>query len=180
VGRRGQRASRAAGAVGTAAVALCLLATAGAVFGFRLSIRPVLSASMRPTYGPGWIIVTRSIPVSSVRPGDIVVITPPGSDVQVAHRVVTVSGPRRDPVITTKGDANPGPDPWRAHFDGSEVPEVVGEVPGLGYVMVALEHSRARVVLIALLGLALAVEGARAILHEGTERSGAATAARTP
>jgi signal peptidase len=158
----------AVGAVGTVVVGLL---AAGAVFWLRLSVRPVLSPSMRPTYGPGWVIVTRSVPVSQIRPGDIVVITPPGSTVQVAHRVVTVSGPPRDPVITTKGDANPGPDPWRARLDGSQVPEVVGEAPALGYVLAFLEQGATRAVVVGVLGLGLATAGTSSILRAGQQPS---------
>lgn len=42
-----------------------LTARAVAVFPLHLSIRPVLSGSMRPTYAPGWAIVTRPTPTST-------------------------------------------------------------------------------------------------------------------
>lgn len=152
-----------------ALVALGLASLAAAVFLLHLGVRPVLSGSMRPTYGPGWAIITRPIPVSGVRPGDIVVFTPPGEQAPFAHRVTSVSGGPAHPVITTKGDANPGPDPWHARLEGSTVPEVVGEVPWLGYLMVALERQWLHVLLVGVLGTAMCVVGTRAILRDGSE-----------
>jgi len=49
-----------------------LFVAAGLLFFMHLSIQPVLTGSMRPTYGPGWAIVSRSIPITSVRLGMIV------------------------------------------------------------------------------------------------------------
>lgn len=142
-------------------------ALAASVFWLHIGIQPVLSGSMRPTYGPGWAIVTRPIPVSQVKPGDIVVFTPPGESAQFAHRVVKVSDGSTHPVITTKGDANPVPDPWHARLDSSSVPKVVGEVPWLGYVMVYMGRQWLHALLVAVLGTALCVLGTRAILRSG-------------
>ena len=142
-----------------------------AVFWLHMGIRPVLSGSMRPTYGPGWAIITRPLPVSQVRRGDIVVFTPPGETAQFAHRVMSVSGSRSHPVITTKGDANPVADPWHARLEGNTVPEVVGEVPWLGYAIVGIKDNFARVFLIALVGLGICWMGTRAILGEAPSRT---------
>ena len=87
-----------------------------------LAIQPVLSGSMRPTFSPGAVVITRSIPTSSIRPGDIILFVPPGDTSQYAHRVTSVSGPAGRPVITTKGDANPAPDGWHAQIVGRRSP----------------------------------------------------------
>jgi signal peptidase I len=142
-----------------------LTAGAVAVFSLHLSIRPVLSGSMRPTYAPGWAIVTRPTPTSQVRPGEIIVFTPPGSSAQYAHLVVSVSGPAGHPVITTKGDANRTADPWHLRLHGSTVPTVVAKVPWLGWVMVDFENRWGRVLLIGVLGLGACFGGTRAILR---------------
>lgn len=169
-GRSVTRAVRTA----TSALAIVLAgicaACAVAVFWLHIGVRPVLSASMRPTYGPGWAIITRPIPVNQVRPGDIVVFTPPGESAEFAHRVMTVSGPSEHPVITTKGDANPAPDPWHARLDGSTVPEVVGEVPWVGYAIVDLKDQWARVLLIAVVGLGSCYVGTQAILAKPSSK----------
>jgi signal peptidase len=169
--RGGNRtAGRIFGAAVTIVISLLFASTALAVFWFHLSVHPVLTGSMRPTYGPGWAIVTEPIPVSQVRPGDIVLFKPPGETGQYAHRVVTVSGSPEHPVITTKGDANRAPDVWHARLNGSTVPEVVAEVPALGQIMVDIRDQWTHAVLVAVLGIALCVVGTRAILGtSGTE-----------
>jgi len=167
--------SRRAGAIFGAAVTIVITilftCTAFAVFFFHLSLHPVLTGSMRPTYGPGWAIVTKPIPVSQVRPGDIVLFKPPGNVAQYAHRVVTVSGSPEHPVITTKGDANPAPDVWHARLNGSTVPEVIAEVPALGWVMVDIRDQWSHVVLVSILGIALCIVGTRAILGDSGSKA---------
>jgi signal peptidase I len=148
----------------------CVAAVSVGVFWLHLGIRPVLTGSMRPTYGPGWAIVTRPIPVSSVRPGDIIVFSPPGMTVQFAHRVMTVSGSPSHPIVTTKGDANRSPDPWHARLEGRTVPEVVTEVPWVGNLMVAVKQQWARVLLIAIVGLGTCCMGTRAILGKPSSK----------
>ncbi len=113
-------------AVGVAAVGMAL--------GYRLS--PVLSGSMRPTYASGDAVITRSVPVSSIRPGMIVEFVPPGETSPFAHRVLTVSGSPSNPVVTTKGDANPVPDAWHIRLSHPVAQEVVGVVPLVGRLMV--------------------------------------------
>jgi signal peptidase I len=139
------------------------------VFWFHLSARPVLSGSMRPTFAPGSVIVTRALPVSQVRAGDIIMFTPPGWNASVAHRVVAVSGPADHPVVSTKGDANPVKDPWHARLNGTTVPEVVASVPWLGWAMTDVAHHWLRAFLIALVGLGVAIPGVRAILRRPAE-----------
>jgi signal peptidase len=148
-----------------ALLSLCLVGIAVAVFWFHLSARPVLSGSMRPRFAPGSVIVTRSLPVNQVRPGDIIMFTPPGWSASVAHRVVSVSGPADHPVISTKGDANPVKDPWHARLNGTTVPEVVASVPWLGWAMTDVAHHWLRAFLIAFVGLGVGIPGVRAILR---------------
>ncbi len=163
------------GAAITVVISLLFASTALAVFVFHFSVHPVLSGSMRPTFDPGWAIITKPIPVSEIRRGDILLFKPPGEAAQYAHRVVTISGSSAHPVITTKGDANRSPDLWHARLTGSTVPEVVGEVPEVGSVMVDIRDQWTHVVLVALLGLGLCLVGTRAILGG----SGAGSAHRT-
>jgi len=163
--QQARRVLRLVAAVFTAVTAVCFTGIAVAVLWLHIGIRPVLSGSMRPTYAPGWAIVTRQIPLSAVRRGDIIVFTPPGSDAQFAHRVTSVSGPANDPIVTTKGDANPSPDAWHLRLEGTTVPEVVTEVPWLGSIMVDFEHQWEHAALIALLGLGICFGGTKAILR---------------
>jgi len=141
----------------------CLALTV-TVVALHLSIRPVLTGSMRPTYGPGAVVVTEPVPVADLRPGMIVLFTPPGEHAECAHRIVTVTGPRTAPIITTKGDANRYPDPWHAQLTSATVPRVVATVPFVGRLMVGLRGSL-QLVLIIIGGLTVAVTGARWILQ---------------
>jgi signal peptidase I len=134
-----------------------------ATLSLHLGFRPVLTGSMRPTYGPGALLVTRQVPVQSVHPGMIVLFTPPGEHAEFAHRIATVSGPAAQPVITTKGDANLAPDPWHARLTSASIAEVVAEVPWVGRLMVGM-HGTLQIALIVLGGLLAAVAGSRWIL----------------
>lgn len=95
----------------------------------------VLSGSMRPTFDPGDVIVTKPVPLSEVRKGDIITYRIPEDDRRVVtHRVVSIK--RTDganPVIVTKGDANGSVDPWKAQLQGSTAWVMQGRVPKAGY-----------------------------------------------
>jgi signal peptidase len=158
------KAGRLVGGVLVAVLATAMCAAAAAVVWLHLSVQPVLSASMRPAFAPGSLIVTRSVGASDVHPGDVIVFTPPSEPSRYAHRVASVSGPRDHPVITTKGDANPSPDPWRAAIVGTRVPKVVASIPRLGFAAVALRRHLVRAIALAAAGLVVCVIGTRDIL----------------
>jgi signal peptidase I len=140
------------------------LALALVVVVFHIEVRPVLTGSMVPTYGPGALLVTEPVPVSDLHKGMIVFFVPPGERTEFAHRITSVSGGRSHPIITTKGDANKAPDPWRAQLDSATAPEVVATVPWLGRLMVGL-RGPIQLVLIVLGGLIVGVGGTRWILR---------------
>lgn len=147
-----------------------MLAAAVGVFWFHLALQPVLSPSMRPTFDPGAAIISRSVPASDVRPGDVIVFRPPNRAAQYAHRIATVSGDPRHPAITTKGDANPAPDPWKFQLSAGSVPVVIASVPWVGRVMVALGGAGPRVGLAIFAGLVFFVVGTRSILAPRSPR----------
>jgi len=158
-------AARIVAAFPVIVVSGAMIAGAVAVFSLHLSVRPVLSGSMRPDFAPGSAIVTRPIPTSQVHPGEIIVFSPPGSSAEDAHLVVSVSGPAAHPVITTKGAANRTADPWRLRLEARTVPQVVAKVPWIGWVMVDFESRWGRVLLIGVVGLGACFGGTRAILR---------------
>jgi len=171
------RAGQVVAGVFTLAVSAVLLGAAGLLFFFHLSVQPVLTGSMRPTFGPGSAVISRTIPVQEIRPGMIVIFVPPGHSASFAHRILTVSGPTGDRIVTTKGDANPAPDPWHAKIDAPAIQEVVGSVPQLGNLMVAMHGGALRIVMLGSAGLFIAVTGARTILR--TPRRPVAVPARS-
>jgi len=142
--------------------ALCT-AAAVCIVTMHIGVRPVLTGSMRPDYGPGALLVTRQVQTSSLRPGMIVLIIPPGEHVPYAHRIATVTGTADAPVITTKGDANRTVDPWHAKIVAPDVSVVIGSVPGIGSLLVGI-HGSGQILLAMLGGLLIAWAGVRWIL----------------
>jgi signal peptidase len=94
----------------------------------------MLTGSMSPGINPGDVVVSVRTPVSELKVGDVITYSIPVDD----HRIEThrVAGINRDAAgaasVTTKGDANPGADPWTAVLSEDYVYTTVGVVPYLG------------------------------------------------
>ena len=147
--------------LGIACVVLALSATlAISVITLHLGVRAVLTGSMRPDYGPGAVLLTQRIPVSTVKTGMIVLFVPPGQHNEYAHRITSVTGQRNSPIITTKGDANKAADPWHARLVTPYANEVIGSLPGVGRVIVAIRGT-GQIVLAVAGGLIAAWAGTR-------------------
>ena len=85
----------------------------------------------------GTVVFERAVPVSDLRPGDVITYRPPASaevDGLVTHRIVDISLSG----IRTQGDASPEPDPWVLRPEGPVVPRVVFALPYVGYAYLAL------------------------------------------
>jgi hypothetical protein len=65
-------------------------------------------ASMGVSFRDGDRLVIEPCGVGDIRKGDVVVFVAPGDDTRIVHRVIA-AGPDR---FRTRGDANPGEDPW--------------------------------------------------------------------
>lgn len=163
---RSARADFVRGAVGmsVALAVAAMLAAAWALLFLHVQVAPVLTGSMRPAFAPGAAVVTRPVPVATVRTGDVLVFRPPGHQDSYAHRVTSVVTRSGAPVITTRGDANPSDDPWRARLTEPTVQRVVYAVPQVGRAMVALHQPRTRSLALVLAGLVGTVLGVRAAL----------------
>ena len=122
-------------------VALLLAATV-AVFLF-LAVGPrflnyqtstMLTGSMSPLINPGDVVVSAKIPVSELEVGDIITYSIPVDDRRIeTHRVTSIKvGQAGETSVTTKGDANPGADPWMAILSEDHVYKNVAVVPYLG------------------------------------------------
>jgi signal peptidase I len=167
----GRLVTRAVAAVLLAGTAVLMVGSAVAVFFLHAGISPVLTGSMSPTFDPGAAVLTRPVPVEKVRVGDVLVFRPPGHAESYAHRILTVSGDPKRPVITTKGDANPAPDAWKAQLTDPVVHEVVFAVPHLGRAIVAFHHPNVRPFALALAGLVFTAMGIRAALGSSHSKS---------
>lgn len=150
--------------VGRAAVAVAAIVFALLVIGphtGRYRTLTVLTASMRPSYPPGSVVVVVPTPVSQVREGDVITYAIPVDDHHiVTHRVVEVVRPG---VVKTRGDANSTADPWVAQLQGTTAWTVRAAVPGLGYLIHALRGPVRRVLTLPLLTLVGLVIGFGAI-----------------
>ncbi|MEH3077449.1 MAG: signal peptidase I [Quadrisphaera sp.] len=120
---------------------------------------PVLSGSMTPYAAQGALVVTEPVAPQAVRTGDVVAFVPPApfarGDHPVMHRVAALEQVDGKTVMTTRGDANPQPDPWRIALSGADLGRAVLVVPWAGWAVMA---GPAPVVLV-LLGLFAAGEG---------------------
>lgn len=101
----------------------------------------VISAgSMEPTLKVNDIVVADTgVPFEDLREGDIIIVKKPdGSDRTIVHRVVAIdTDPEGNIVITTKGDANPGPIPGTDFpiTSGLYIGKVVNIIPEVGVIL---------------------------------------------
>jgi signal peptidase len=96
----------------------------------------VLTASMKPTFSPGDVVVVRPEPIQDLRVGQVISYQVPVGVHQVeTHRVVEIlrGAGTTTPVIQTKGDNNTVVDPWTAQLNGTTVYRLVAVVPKAGY-----------------------------------------------
>jgi signal peptidase I len=129
-----------------------------------LGFAPVLSPSMEPGLHPGDLIITKPEPAADVRVGQVVALPVPSSPGQrYTHRVISVTYVSGKPVVRTKGDANPAPEPFSLRIDSPTVPVVVGHIPYVGRLSVLLQRPSTRLPLIAITLLAMLLAGWRLI-----------------
>jgi signal peptidase len=153
-------ARRLAGSVLTAfALALGAAVLLPAVAGLQRYV--VTGGSMTGTYDRGSLVYARVVPTAALRVGDVITYQPPagaGPRELVTHRIVAI-GVRRDGgrVFRTRGDANPVADPWRFTLPAATQARVGFGVPYLGFALAALSDRTARMLLIGLPSLAIAL-----------------------
>lgn len=142
---------------GMAAAAALLTAVAAALlvlplFGYRVYV--VTGDSMEGTFGRGALLVTKTVPVESLRVGDIITFRPPHQSAPVSHRITSVL-PQPDGriVFKTKGDHNEAPDPWEFMLDQPVQARYVAHLPYAGYLFGFLGLRAVRATLIAGFGL---------------------------
>ena len=111
------------------AVGVTVLAGGIAIRVADLHLNTVLSNSMQPTFSAGDMVVTRTVPTSSLQVGDVITFIPPGSNQALIHRIASL----QDGVITTRGDANSVADPWHLTLTSTTTNRLVAVVPFLGW-----------------------------------------------
>ncbi len=140
----------------------------------QVGFSPVLTGSMRPAYAPGDLLITAPADVTTLRPGQIAVFTPPGESVPFAHRITAINGTAAQPVLTTKGDANPAVDNWRATLNQARVTVVVATVPAVGNAILWIQNPLPRAALTGFLGLMVTGAAVRLILRSAPRSRSAA------
>ena len=149
-----------------AVAALGALAVAILVVALRIGFSPVLSPSMSPAFDAGDLLLTRPVPAADVQVGDAVVLPRPDAEGErYVHRVIELEPGSAGPVVLTKGDNNPAPDPQRLRITSAEVPVVVGHLPEVGRLSLAAgQQTWLRIGLILLVGAGVLVGAKRLIL----------------
>ena len=140
-----------------ALAAVLFLAVGPHVLGYRtVTMR---TGSMVPVIDPGDVVVIRAEPAADLATGQLLTFAAPvpGSPV-LTHRVAEVRREAGAVVVRTRGDANPGPDPWQARISTPEVWHAVAVVPWVGRVVAALHHPAVRALTVWLIPAALCLE----------------------
>ena len=150
-------------ALATALCAACLglagLMLLPGLFGYQRYV--ITSGSMTGTYDRGSVVFDEVVPVADLQVGDAITYTPPpgsGPSGRITHRIAWIGSDkfgRR--VLRTKGDANEAADPWTFTLDGATQARVASHIPYVGYVLAFLAMRQARMILIGVPALLVAL-----------------------
>ena len=155
---RWRLAGRIASWVLVAAAAVVAVALIAVTIGPRLfpyQALVVRSGSMSPTIPTGSIVFYRKIAADKVKVGDVIVFTKPGDNTEkVTHRVVKIGNGPTGRYFVTKGDANGAVDGWHVPAVGTGWVAAF-HVPTVGYILVGLESTLARLLLLIIPAAAL-------------------------
>lgn len=133
----------------------------------------VRSGSMSPTIPTGSIVFYRKIAATNVKVGDVIVFDKPGeASEKVTHRVYKIGHSATGEYYITKGDANGTPDDWRVPAVGTGWISVF-HVPSVGYALVYLQSTLARLLLLVIPAILL---GAITLYEIWQERARGTTA----
>jgi signal peptidase len=100
----------------------------------------VTSDAMSPSIGRGAVVFEKSVPVSDLRPGDVITFPRPAATAandepgRVTRRIVSIE----DGWARTRADSEAAPDAWSLALDRPTVHRVVVALPYVGYVYLAL------------------------------------------
>ncbi len=91
----------------------------------------VTDHGMDGSVGRGSVVLTREVPPTDLRVGDVITFRPPGgeSDEMVTRRIVAID----DGVATTQADTTGARDPWAVPLDGAAYARVWVGLPWIGY-----------------------------------------------
>lgn len=160
-----RRRLRARGALAWTATGLALL-LGGVMFVpalLGLERYVITGRSMTGTYDKGSVVFEKAVPPSDLRVGDVITYDPPSGGPRglVTHRITAIGQRDGRRVYRTRGDANAAADPWEFTLPDPLQARVVFSVPYVGYLLAALTDRTARMIVIGVPALlvALAVLG---------------------
>ena len=135
--------ARKIGRLGLDLVAVALIVLALVMLSGRLVVQPVLSGSMTGYAGRGDLVVGAATDTRALQVGDVILFAPPApwstpGDRPVAHRIASVDTVDGRLVATTKGDANPQPDPWTLDLAHTRTAQVHLVLPSVGWPFIRL------------------------------------------
>ncbi|HEX5713442.1 MAG TPA: signal peptidase I [Solirubrobacterales bacterium] len=154
-----RRALRLLAALGTVlCLALAAILLIPAALGFQRYV--IVSGSMSGTYDKGAIVFDREVPVDDLKVGDVITYEPPPgtfSQDLVTHRIAWIGIDKEgERTFRTKGDANPGADPWTFNLEQANQAKVEFSVPYVGYLLAGLSIPAVRMLAIGLPALVIA------------------------
>jgi signal peptidase len=147
------------GLLTVAAILLAAAVLVPAALGYERYV--ITSGSMGGSYDRGSLVYARVVPTAQLRRGDVITYTPPtgsGPAGLVTHRIASISrGPAGARVYRTKGDANPGVDPWTFTLPNATQARAAFRAPYVGYGLAALSDRRVRMAIIGVPALLVAL-----------------------
>lgn len=112
----------------------------------------IVSGSMHPLLDRGSVVFSKPTPVKDLNVGDIITYVPPaatGVGHLVTHRISEVKvGQDGTRTFRTKGDANPGNDPWQFSLVKGQQNVMHFSIPVVGYALLALGNPHLRMLII--------------------------------
>jgi signal peptidase len=119
----------------------------------------VPSTSMVPTLNVGDIVFVKGVDPNTITVGTIIIFRSPMDSIDIIHRVIGITKQGDELYFETKGDHNPVADPWRPGVPAENVKGVlVGKIPYIGYVTLALSGPVGYVVIAFLIFLMIVFE----------------------
>lgn len=116
------------------------MAVARTVMSTESPIMVVPSTSMVPTLNVGDIVIVKGVDPNTITVGTIIIFRSPAGSIDIIHRVVGIVKEGGTLYFQTKGDHNPGPDPWSPGVPQENVKGVlVTRIPYIGYVTLTLQ-----------------------------------------
>ena len=177
-------ASMAAGGLGrlvllAGVLALCATFLPSLLFGYQRYV--LVGHSMEPTIHKGSLVFDEIVPVATLRKGDVITYLPPITKEPVSHRIISIArGPHGERVFRTQGDNNPAPDLRRFTLSKPTQARVAFAIPYLGWLFILLSMQEARIFLIALPGVLLALWALYGAWRQGGELLAAERETETP